>query len=98
MSKTFYSEYLYHMMYFYASGEKTVFGSDVDAENYRAVDAVMRGLPFWDRCVIMEVYKEKGRMKERVRLTAEKFNVSENVVWTILSKTLKKIAKERGLI
>jgi len=92
--------YVNHMLRMYANycGKQGNFQRDVDRRNFHTVEKVLNDLPEWDRNVIIEAFKRKDPIKHIVVEVSKKFGVNPDVVWTVLSKVSRKIAKERDLI
>ena len=93
-------EYVNHMLRLYASncGKQGNFQKEIDRRNFQTVEKVLNDLPEWDRNVIIEVFRRNGPIEYTVQEVSKKFGVDLDVVWTVLSKTSRKIAKERELI
>jgi len=92
--------YVNHMLRLYASncGKQGNFQKEIDRRNFQTVEKVLNDLPEWDRNVIIEVFRRNGPIEYTVQEVSKKFGVDLDVVWTVLSKTSRKIAKERELI
>lgn len=92
--------YVNHMLRIYANycGKQGNFQKEIDRRNFYTVEKVLKDLPEWDRNVIIDVFRRKEPIENTVREVSKKFGTNPDVVWTVLSKVSRKIAKERDLI
>jgi len=92
--------YVNHMLRLYARncGKQGNFQKEIDRRNFQTVEKVLNDLPEWDRNVIIDVFRRKEPIENTVREVSKKFGTNPDVVWTVLSKVSRKIAKERELI
>ena len=102
MTKPFYADYVNRMLRFYArkvhSNEVLRTKNDVDKENWRCVVKVLDKLPERDKDVIIEVYRRGDTLPENICQVAKELKVKQDMIWTLVSKVTKRIAKERKLI
>jgi len=70
----------------------------VDKENWRCVVRVLDKLPERDKNVIIEVYRRGNTLPDNIYWVAKELKVEQDMIWTLVSKVTKKIARERGLI
>ncbi len=104
MTKPFYADYVNRMLRFYArkihSGEVPwmKMKNTVDKENWKCVVRVLDKLPERDKDVIIEVYRRGNTLPDNIYWVAKELKVEQDMIWTLVSKVTKKIAKERGLI
>jgi len=104
MTKPFYADYVNRMLRFYArkihSNEvlRMKMKNNVDKENWRCVVKVLDKLPERDKDVIIEVYRRGDALPENIYQVAKELKVKQDMIWTLVSKVTKRIAKERGLI
>lgn len=104
MAKPFYADYVNRMLRFYArkihSGEvlQMKFKSDVDEKNWGSVARVIDRLPEQDKYVIIEVYRRGDTLADNIYWVAKELKVEQDMIWTLVSKVTKRIAKERKLI
>lgn len=97
----YYSSYVNHMLRFYArycDKKLENFKKPVDAKNWQVVKSVLDKLPENDRNVIIEVYRRRDTLGDNIYEVSKEFNIDQDVIWTMLNKITRKIAKERGLI
>jgi len=104
MTKPYYADYVNRMLRFYArkvhSGEvlRMKLKKDVDKKNWRCVVRVLDKLPERDKDVIIEVYRRGDTLADNIYWVAKELKVEQDMIWTLVSKVTKRIAKERGLI
>jgi len=94
-------EYVNYMIRLYTRNcekQQRNFRREVDQRNFETVQRVLNDLSEWDKNVIIEVFRRNGPIEYTVQEVSKKFGVDLDVVWTVLSKTSRKIAKERELI
>ena len=98
----YYSEYVNHMLRFYArhhdKKDNLKFQKKVDEKNWSIVEKNLDGLSEKDRNVIIEVYKRRDTLSDNVYEVSKELGINQDVIWVIISKLSKKIAKERELI
>ncbi len=104
MTKPFYADYVNRMLRFYArkvhSGEvlRMKLKNDADKKNWRCVVNVLDKLPERDKDVIIEVYRRGDSLVNNIYWVAKELKVEQDMIWTLVSKVTKRIAKERKLI
>lgn len=104
MTKPFYADYVNRMLRFYArkihSSEvpRMKMKNDVDKENWRCVVRVLDKLPERDKDVIIEVYGRGDTLADNIYWVAKELKVDQDMIWALVSKVTKRIAKERKLI
>ena len=97
----YYSSYINHMLKFYARYcDKNLesFKKSTDIKNWLAVKTVLDKLPEKDKNVIIEVYRRGDTLPDNIYWVAKELKVEQDMIWTLVSKVTKRIAKERGLI
>lgn len=97
----FYSQYVNHMLRFFARYyDKNLenFKKPVDAKNWQAVKTVLDKLPEKDKNVIIEVYKRRDTLADNIYEVSKELGIDQDVIWSMLNKITRKIAKERELI
>lgn len=92
--------YVNHMLRLYASncGKQGNFQKEIDRRNFQTVEKVLNDLPEWDRNVIIEAYRRGDTLPDNIYWVAKELKVEQDMIWTLVSKVTKRIAKERGLI
>lgn len=101
MVKPYYAEYVNHMLRCYAreSGLSVWDNTDeVGEQNNSVVDRVLDDLPGWDRTVLINLFNRGDTLADNIYEVSQELKINQDVLWIILSKVTKKIAKERGLI
>lgn len=97
----YYSQYVNHMLRFYARYcDKNLenFKKPVNAKNWQAVKTVLDKLPENDRNVIIEVYRRRDTLADNIYEVSKELGIDQDVIWIMLNKVTKKIAQERELI
>lgn len=101
MSKPFYADYVNKMLRFYC---RRVYNQDfkveghIEINNCLCVMKVLESLPEWDKNAIIEIYSQSDTLADNIYQISRKLNVKQDVLWTMVSKVTKQIAKERGLV
>lgn len=104
MGKPFYVDYVNHMLRFYASSIKKgdvqflELGNEADILNWCSVNKVLNNLSTTDKYIIVEVFSQGDTLADNVYEVSKKMEINQDVIWTLISKTTLKIAKERRLI
>lgn len=100
MGKTYYSDYVGHMMRQYGR----LFGSDellitdmTTEQNVLVCGAILDRLPEGEREIVTEVYKGKA-LPEQINEIAECRGIRPQNIWAIVKNFERDIAKERGLL
>ena len=100
MPKPFYADYVNHILRFYFRWDNSkTFRNEVDEQNYKAADEIVRTLQTSEREILTTIYKSDSiNVAENVVIATSihKRDVSE--IWSLLSTITSKIAKERRLI
>lgn len=97
----YYSSYVNHMLRFYARYcDKNLesFKKSTDVKNWLAVKTVLDKLPKKEKNIIIEVYRRRDTLADNVYEVSKEFGMDQDVIWAMLNKITKKIAKERELI
>lgn len=98
MSKPFYSDYVTHMLRYYARHDKKYYNNEISRINWCTCDTVLKTLPTQDRSILMEVYWEKDTLADNICLVSRLNGLPQNTIWTLVRRVEAKIAKARGLI
>ena len=97
----YYKQYVNHMLRFYArycDKDLKNFKKEPDVKNWKIAERVLSELPEEDRNVIIEVYRCRNTLENNVQEVSKKLGVNRDIIWTIINKVSKKIAKEKELI
>ena len=98
MALTFYTDYINHCLRFYARYPEPVFKSKTDELNWKACDKALKEFSDEERIMILTVYKEYDTLADNVYQLSQEKDISQDVIWTLIHKMAKKVAKNRGLI
>jgi DNA-directed RNA polymerase specialized sigma subunit len=82
----------------YCDKDLESFKKSTDMKNWFAVKTVLDKLPEKDKNIIMEVYRRGDTLPDNIYWVAKELKVEQDMIWTLVSKVTKRIAKERGLI
>lgn len=99
----YYKQYVNHMLRFYARYHDKKNISDfkkkeADLKNWITVKTILDNLSDAERNVIIEVYKRRDTLSDNVYELSKELGINQDIIWTILNKVTRKIAKERELI
>lgn len=97
----FYSEYVNHMLRLYVRHRRTPeneLKKRADVINWETVKEVLDDLDKYDRNVIIKIYEKRDTISDNVLEVSKELNLHQDIIWTLLNKVTKQIAKERGLI
>jgi len=87
------------MLRFYSRFPKLkTFKNPTDEKNWYTADKVLSSLSMENKNIIMEVYRRGDTLPDNIYRVAKELKVEQDMIWTLVSKVTKRIAKERGLI
>lgn len=100
MSKPYYADYVNHILRFYFRYDCSKgFKNDVDKTNYLAADKVIRKLSDTDRQIMCTIFNLDGvNVADNIMVVAKRFHEDHKALWSLVSTTTAKIAKERKLL
>lgn len=100
MSKPYYADYVNHILRFYFRYNCVKgFKNDIDKANYLAADKVVRGLSEADRQKLRIVFSlDNVNVADNVLVVAREAHIDAKCLWSLVSTTTTKIAKERKLL
>ena len=100
MAKPYYADYVNHILRFYFRYNRNKgFKNEVDKTNYIAADKVIQRMPDTDREVLSTVFKQDGiNLAENINIAAAQHNEDPTKIWSLVSMTTTKVAKERRLL
>lgn len=98
MSKPFYSDYVTHMLRYYARYDKKYSDNEISKQNWNVCHSVLKTLPIKDRSILMDVYWESDTLADSIYQVSRQNGISQNNIWTLIRSVEAKIAKVRGLI
>lgn len=100
--KPFFYDYVCHMLRFYSAYRSDLtrpyFTTEVDEMNWEACDAVMSKIQPPEHDMLLEIYRSREPLSTTVSALAEKYQMTQSQVWTLVKRTERAIAKKRGLI
>lgn len=94
--KTYYSDYVNHVLNFYVRHKNPIFKRTADALNWQICDKVMAR--FDDRDLLEEVYSLKYELSDSVRKVAFEHSVPVERIWKLIYDFSREFAIERELI
>lgn len=100
MAKPYYADYVNHILRFYFRYNRNKgFKNEVDKTNYIAADKVIQRMPDTDREVLSTVFRQDGiNLAENINIAAAQHNEDPAKIWSLVSMTTTKVAKERRLL
>lgn len=100
MAKPYYADYVNHILRFYFRYNRNKgFKNEVDKTNYIAADKVIQRMPDTDREVLSTVFEQDGiNLAENINIAAAQHNEDPAKIWSLVSMTTTKVAKERRLL
>lgn len=96
--KTYYSDYVQHCMRFYARHPNPKFKSETEKQNWNACDSALKNFEVSEKDILMDIYRSGDTLADNVYIASVKLNVNQNIIWKLISKLEKLIAKRRGLL
>lgn len=99
MNRPFYSDYARHCLRFYSRNtEKPRFNTEVDEKNWYACNRAMDSFSDRDWGIILRVYSAYDTIADNVYEVAKAFNLDQNIIWDLMKKVERVVAKKRGLL
>ena len=100
MAKPYYADYVNHILRFYFRYNRNKGSTNqVDKTNHIAADKVIQRMPDTDREVLSTVFKQDGiNLAENINIAAAQHNEDPAKIWSLVSMTTTKVAKERRLL
>lgn len=97
--QSYYVEYVNHILRFYTRHPNMIhFETEVDRINHRTAKNVLQGLPTGEIGIIFDVYTRNDTFGDNVHEVAQKRNLKQDDIYTLIARVSNLIAKERGLI
>lgn len=96
--KPFYADFTQHCMRFFIRNQSPAFKSSVDMENWHACKTAWGEMTGQEREILQAVYTERDLITDNVFKVAKDRALDQDVVWRIVRKNDRKVAKARGLI
>lgn len=105
MKRTYYDEYIYHMLRYYCITMKkqggsapTEFTSEISKNNWKAVDLVMSRLPKDDAMIIDALFNNTNNLTSNVERLCSERKLNCIKCYTLVSRVSNKVARARRLI
>lgn len=97
--KTFYADYVNHILRFYTRHEKQgKFKSEADKLNYVAAERVFARLDEKEQLILIDVYHRNDTMADNVYEVAKARGINQDEIWILIGLVSNRIARERKLI
>lgn len=98
MGRTFYTDYVKHIMRFYSRNiDLKVFKSSVDRDNWNACHTTLILKYNQYKDLLLEVYSGYDILDEEVSKAAIKYSIEKKTIWDLLKRFEKDVAIQRGL-
>lgn len=99
MAKSYYADYVNHMLRFYVRNQDmTVFKSRVDELNWKHVHSVFTTLTDTEQTIVMCAYGNGSNLHENLKWICTASGIREEIGWGLITKLTQRLATERGLI
>ena len=98
MNKPCYSEYVRHVIRFYARyNKKKQFKTVTDQQNWYSCHNVISTYSTRDKDILSYVYGAFDTIADNVYVMANKYHIHQNIIWDMMKEFERKVAIERGL-
>jgi len=98
MGRTFYSDYVKHMIRFYSrSMDLKVFKSSVDRDNWNACHTTLILKYNKHKDLLLDVYSGYDTLDEEVSKASIKYSIDKKNIWDLMKRFEKDLAIQRGL-
>lgn len=98
MNRPYYSEYVRHIARFYFRHEHPTFNTDVDKDNWKSCESVVKHYTDRDKDILKYVYGEFDTLADNVYQISKKYDLDQQIVWDMMRDFERKVAKRRCLI
>lgn len=98
MTKPHYADYVNHMIRYYVRTPEKRFRNEADEQNLKVVEKVLDNLRVRDRNLLVEVFKRNDTLSDNIYEVSKLEGVDQDILWTLLSKVTREVARERVLI
>ena len=99
MNRPFYSEYVRHCMRFYSRNTNNPhFNTDVDEKNWHACHRAIEHYSGRDQEILTRVYGLYDTLSDNVYEVAKIYELDQSIIWDMLKKFERSVAKKRGLL
>ena len=97
MIKPCYSDYIRHVIRFYARYHKPKFKTPVDEANWQACHNVIKTYSDRNKEILLYSYGAFDTLGDNVYAMAKKYDIDQNIIWDMMKEFERKVAIERGL-
>ena len=100
MNRAFYSDYVKHMMRFYARtfNIQPTFKTEVDKTNWHTCRTVIEHYNPIEQTIFISVYGGFDTLADEVYRASKEHSLNQSVIWDMMKDFERRIAKRRGLI
>lgn len=100
MNRPFYSDYVRHMMRFYArtATAHPSFKTEVDRVNWHTCKEVLSLYPQNDREILVKIYGGYDNLANEVHEVSQVSSIRASIIWDMMKEFERKVAQKRGLI
>lgn len=96
--RTFYSEYVQHCMRFYARYPQPRFRTNADKLNWNACHDALKGFKPSEVDILTTVYRGGDTIPDNIYKVSVDRGIKQDIVWKLVNRLERKIAKRRNLI
>lgn len=102
--RPYYSEFVRHCLRYYiktldeGKGGHPVFKKEVDKENWRACDFVLKNYSEDDMDMIAHIYRQGDTIPDKIYELAKNRGVHQDTIWSLINHLERRIAQKRGLV
>ena len=97
MIKPCYSDYIRHVIRFYARYHKPKFKTQVDEANWQACHNVIKTYSDRNKDILLYSYGAFDTLGDNVYAMAKKYDIDQIIIWDMMKEFERKVAIERGL-
>lgn len=99
MNRPCYTDYVRYAMRFYSRNLNLVsFKKKAVENNWKACDKVISNYSARDKEILIYIYGERDTLADNVYQISVKYNLHQNIIWSIMADFEEKVAIERGLV
>lgn len=102
--KPHYSEFVRHCLRYYiktldeGKGGHPIFRSDAERENWSACYKVLKDCSENEMDTISRIYRPCDTIADNIYMLSKAKRISQDTLWSLISRVERSVAKERGLI
>lgn len=100
MSRTYYTDYVRHILRFYSRYSATTppFKSEVDKQNWWSCHRAIESYSHATKQMLLSVYSGHDTLPDEVYIASQKWKVDQNWIWDTMKEFERKVARKRGLL